>query len=166
MRAPITMLALLLPGSLGAAPPVANAVPIFVPERFFLGATEGLGTVKVFLSHRRALAVHGVGRMAGGDTIVLDQTVQRSGVPAKKREWRLRRLSDGRYAGSLSDAVGPVAGDVTGNCFHVRYGMKSGVAVEQFLYLQPDARTVLNRMSFRKFGVVVGQLEETIRRVD
>jgi len=66
------MLALLLPGSLGAAPPVATAVPIFVPERFFLGATESIGTVRVFLSHRRALTVYGVGRMAGGDTTDID----------------------------------------------------------------------------------------------
>ena len=58
------MSALLLPGSLGAAPPVATAVPIFVPERFFLGATESIGTVRVFLSHRRSLTVYGVGRMA------------------------------------------------------------------------------------------------------
>ena len=66
------MSALLLPGSLGAAPPVATAVPIFVPERFFLGATESIGTVRVFLSHRRALTVYGVGRMAGGDTTDID----------------------------------------------------------------------------------------------
>ncbi|WP_298686575.1 DUF3833 family protein [uncultured Sphingomonas sp.] len=161
-----TLLELLLSGCVSVQRPVASAAPAFVPEQFFLGRTEGLGTITVVLSAKRSIAVHGVGRMDRDDTIVLDQMVDRTGKPPKKREWRLRNERSGHYEGTLSDAVTPVSGDVAGNCFHVRYGMKSGIAVEQFLYLEPDGRTVLNRMTFRKLGFVVGRLEETIRRID
>lgn len=40
--------------------------------------------------------------------------------------------------------------------------MKGGLAAEQFLYLQPDERTLLNRMTVRKFGLVVARVDERI----
>ena len=166
MRSSILLLTLLLSGCVTVESSVSSAGPAFAPERFFLGRTNGQGTVKVVFAPARSVVVHGVGRMVNDDTIVLDQVVERTGRPSKKREWLLRRRSGGRYDGTLSDAVTPVVGEVAGNCFHVRYGMKAGVAVEQFLYLQPGGDAVLNRMTFRKLGVVVGRLNETIVRSD
>ena len=55
---------------------------------------------------------HGVVTRDGG--IVLDQEVRRGGVMTY-RTWRLHRVAGDRYAGTLSDARGPVSGDVTGN---------------------------------------------------
>lgn len=98
--------------------------------------------------------------------MVLDQIVTQQGKKPERREWRIREVSPGRYAGSLSDATGPVEGDVTGNCLHLSYPMKSGLKIEQRIYLQPGGRTALNRMTIRKLGVTVGHLAETIRKLD
>ena len=75
-----------------------------------------------------------------------------------------QRISPEHYRGTLADAVGLLVGDVVGNCFHVRYRMTSGVAAEHLLYVEPGGRTVLNRMVFRKMGINVGDMNETIRR--
>ena len=44
--------------------------------------------------------------------------------------------------------------------------MKGGVQAEQWIYLQPDQRTALNRMRITKLGVTVAQIDETIRKID
>ena len=42
--------------------------------------------------------------------------------------------------------------------------MKGGLEVRQQLALQSDGRTILNRLSVRKFGLEVAYLDETIRK--
>ena len=166
MRTLLLLLALLPAGCAGQFhQALAAPDPIFLPKRFFVGSTEGTGTVKVMVSPPHATTVHGVGHMEADGTIVLDQTVEQAGAKTRHREWRLKQLSSGHYEGTLTDAVGPVIGDVVGNCFHVRYDMKSGIKAEQRLYVQPGSQTVLNRMVFRKMGVAVGNMSETIRRI-
>lgn len=146
---------------------LAAPAPPFRPEEFFLGRTQGKGTIKAALSRRSALAVEGVGHLAADGTFVLDQKVQREGHALERRQWRIRRLRDGRYAGTLSDASGPVVGEVQGNCLRFRYKTKSGgMQVEQFVYLQPGGRVALNRMTVRKLGMTFATVEETIRKVD
>ncbi len=80
------------------------------------------------------------------------------------REWQLKELAPGHYAGSLTDAIGPVVGDVEGSDFHVSYKTKSGLRVDQHLVLQKDPNRVINCMRFYKFGILVGRMIETIQR--
>jgi hypothetical protein len=143
---------------LAAAPPTA-------PEQFFVGRTEGVGVASVIMSGRHGVRVRSHGRMEGAGTLVLDQVVQEEGKPARRRTWRLVR-SGNRLSGTLSDARGPVTGDVAGNVFHIRYRSAEGPSVEQWITFQPGGRVANNRMVFRKFGMSVATLQETIRRVD
>ncbi|MGI4875943.1 MAG: DUF3833 family protein [Janthinobacterium lividum] len=143
------------------APPLPS--PIFDPARFFAGATHGTGSLKVMASRRAPVDVEGHGKV-DGDVLTLDQVVREGDKPPTKRRWTFRPLGDGRYAGTLSDAAGPVAGDVTGNRLHLHFRMKGGIVADQLLDLAPDGQSAHNRMSFRKFGILVGRLDETIRR--
>ena len=136
------------------------------PERFFVGGTEGEGTLTVITRRPHAIHVTGTGHIAPDGTLVLAQTVNESGRPRRQRQWSIRQVSPGRYAGMLSDAAGPVTGEVDGNLMRLRFRMAGGLAAEQRLTLQPDGRTVLNRMTVRKLGIVVAVLNETIRKVD
>ena len=153
----LSLLALLL---LAQAPPAAPS-----PEQFFTGRTEGAGTVNVILSGRHSVRVRSVGRMERG-ALLLDQVVQEEGKPARNRSWRLVRSGPNRFTGTLSDARGPVTGEVAGNVLRLRYRTAEGPSVEQRITLQPGGRTAHNRMTFRRFGLTVATVEETIRRVD
>ncbi|MDQ4087840.1 MAG: DUF3833 domain-containing protein [Pseudomonadota bacterium] len=143
---------------------LAAPAPVFAPERFFAGRTEGRGRAKVIFSSPRAIRVRSHGAVRGNGTIVVNQIVEEEGRAQRTRQWRLRHEGGGRYTGALSDAQSPVAGQVRGNALHLRF-RAYGLAVEQHIFLQPDGRTALNRMTLRKFGVPVARLDETIRRI-
>ena len=134
-------------------------------ERFFVGRTEGVGTVRVILSGRHGVSDTTHGRIERG-TLILDQIVREEGKPARRRTWRLTRSGGNRITGTITDVSGAVAGELTGNVLHLRYRSAEGPSVEQWITLQPDGRSAHNRMVFRRFGVTVATVEETIRRVE
>ncbi len=137
------------------------------PEQFFVGRTEGAGTVHVMLSGRHGVRVHSRGRIDRSGALLIDQVVEEEGKPARRRSWRLVRSGPNRFTGSISDARGPVTGEVAGNVLHLRYRLiQGGVSVEQWITLQPGGRSAHNRMVFRRFGFNVATMEETMRRVD
>jgi hypothetical protein len=152
------------------APLAAQAMeappPRFDPLRFFTGATEGRGTLRIVLHHARDVRVHGTGHRDPDGTLVLDQQVVQHGRPATHRRWRLREAAPGRYTGTLTDAAGPVTGEVAGRRLHLSYRAKGGVRIDQWLDASPDGQVAHNWLRARKLGVVVAHLDETIRRVE
>jgi hypothetical protein len=160
--------ALLLAG-FSFAPPhreLAAGGPVFEPEKFFLGRTEGKGMIHGPFARRSGVDEVGVGHVEPDGTLVLDQRVHREGHAPDQRQWRIRKIGPGRYSGTLTDARGPVTADVQGNCLRLRYTIAKGnLAAENYLYLQPDGQSAVNRMTVRKFGLTFATVEETIRRV-
>ena len=142
----------------------AAAVP--APEHFFTGRTEGQGVVHVMLSGRHAVRDHSRGHMDRAGALVLDQIVEEEGKPARRRQWRLARAGANRVTGTISDARGPVTGELAGNVLHLSYRSAEGPSVEQWITFHAGGRTAHNRMIFRRFGLSVATLEGTIRRLD
>ena len=91
------------------------AGPHFDPIAFFTGETEGKGRLKVMFSSAKTMHVSGHGVLQGDGVLVLDQTVTTQGDRAKTRQWRIRQTAPDHYAGTLTDALGPVTLDVAGN---------------------------------------------------
>ena len=138
--------------------------PVFDPAVFFSGRTEGRGTLSVVLHRQRPTLVRGYGRRAPDGGIVLEQVVMQGGGRPERRTWHLREVASGRWAGTLSDASGPVTGSVTGNRLHLSFAMKGGLKAEQWLYLKQGGQVAENVMVVRKFGIPVARLAETITR--
>ena len=140
--------------------------PRFDPAVFFAGRTEWIGTMKIMLRGTKAVRVQGHGLLQRDGSIVLNQTISATGEKTETRQWRLRQTAPGIYAGTLSQARSAVAGESTGNRLHLRYQSKTGFAVEQWLTLAPDGRSARNLLTAKKFGMTVGKLDETIRKLD
>lgn len=138
----------------------------FDAVRFFSGYTEGIATLKIALRHSHPVRVHGRGRVEPDGTLVLDQTVEQQGKAATTREWRIRETTPGRYAGTLTEAVGGMTGESEGNRLVLRYRMKHGIHITQHLQLAPDGRSSSNRLVATKFGIPVARLDEVIRKTD
>jgi hypothetical protein len=136
------------------------------PEQFFVGRTEGIGTANVIMSGPHGVRVRSRGRMDRAGGLVLDQRVEEEGKPPRTRTWRLVRAGGNRITGTITDARGPVTGEMVGNVLHLRYQLSEGPTVEQRITFQPGRRTALNHMTFRRFGLTVATVEETIRRVE
>ena len=155
----------LLLAALLSTPAAAGDPPRFDALRFFSGATEGVGRLKVVLRRGEPIRVEGRGRVEG-DVLILDQVVTRGNAAPKPRQWRIRRVAPGRYLGTLTDARGPVTGEGVGDRLHLAFTSAGGFKVEQVLTLSPDGRSARNRLTAKRFGVTVATLDETIRKTD
>jgi hypothetical protein len=142
------------------------AAPPFKVSEFFTGRLHGEGVLEVMMSGSRSVRVTSVGRKARDGSIILDQEVREEGKPPRTRSWRLRETAPGRYAGTLSDAEGPVTGIVKGNRLHLSFRMRGDMDVDQWLTLAPGGRSARNVLRVRKMGLTVAAMDETIRKLN
>jgi hypothetical protein len=142
--------------------------PEMRPERFFLGETRSSGVLEAPSgAPLRRFQVEGHGSPLPDGGVRLQQTVRMDGQAPTTRTWELHANGAHGYGGSLTDASGAVAGEAYGELFHLRYplrGLPFG-RMEQWLYLQPDGRTVMNIAVASVAGVPVRRLSERISRV-
>lgn len=163
------MLTSLLVLSMLAASPASGAAagadPLLAFERFIVGSTEGSGTVDVIASGRHTVRDQTQGRKDPSGALILNQVVEEEGKPARRRTWRLVRADGNQLTGTINDVKGAVTGELTGNTLHLRYRMKDGPSVKQWITLQPGGRTAKNRMTYHRFGLKVATVETEMRRV-
>ncbi len=153
-------------GCMAVPPRVAVApTPRFVAEAFFAGPTEGVGTLRVAFRKPETVIVHGRGHIDPDGDLVVEQTVIAGRKPPTTRQWRVHAVAADTFAGTLSDAVGPVVGHATGNRLQLSFAMKSGLHASQTLDLAHDGQSAHNTMVVTMGGVTVATLDETIRRV-
>ena len=142
-----------------------GGTPRMRPEVFFAGTTRSSGVLENRSgAPTRRLQVHGEGQTLPDGSLQLTQSVTLDGNAPKTRTWVMRRVDEHRYTATLTDASGPVEGEAHGNLFHLSYRMASpaGARMEQWMYLQPDGRTVVNEATVSLLGVVAARLSERI----
>ncbi len=145
-------------------PALAAPGPRFDALAFFEGHSEGIGTLDKMVGKTEHMRVTGDGTRLADGSLRLVQRVTEGDKPERKRTWIIRETAPGVYAGTLTDAVGPVTGESDGNHLHLAYRMKGGFGVHQWLYLEAGGKVAQNRMRVSKLGVAVAELDETIRK--
>ena len=133
---------------------------------FFTGRTHAENVLKAVFKRPSRLIVDSVGGKGDRGDFVLIDTVQEEGKPVRTRKWIMRPAGPNHYTGTLSDAVGPVDVTVSGDSAVIRYTMSGGLKVEQRIQLEGDGRTLINRVSVRKFGLKFASVEGKIRKLD
>jgi hypothetical protein len=160
--------ALMLSACVKPVPPerIAQAGPVFAPEIVFAGELTGRGVLQTPGGKpARGITVKSHGWVQGDGSFRLDQTITDDRGKVSQRHWIMAKAGEGRYLATLSDAAGPVKAEVTGNLFHLKYLMKKPfVTMEQWLWLMPDGRTIMNEGTVRMPGRTVARLSETIVR--
>ena len=159
--------AVCLGGCAGGLEPSAfeDGSPQLRPEVFFAGTTQSSGVLEDRSGGpTQRLHVQGEGQTLPDGSFQLMQSVTLGRDAPTKRTWVLRRVDEHRYTATLTDASGPVEGEAYGDLFHLSYRMASpaGGRMEQWMYLQPDGRTVVNEATVSLLGVVVARLSERI----
>lgn len=162
------VLALSLLAASPAAPAVAHpatiAAPAVTPLTFFEGRSNSIGQMRVIFDAPRTVRAESNGILAADGALTLTQQIDEQGKPPRTRIFRLRQMAPGRYAGTLSDASGPVTGEGSGNRLRLRYRMAGGLRVDQRLTLSPDRRAIRSRINVYRMGMLVGSVRETISR--
>lgn len=165
MEVQVAPLALLLAGL--AVPDASPAAArIADPLSFFAGGTETLSTIKVMM--KRPIRSHSVGRgrLMPDHSLDLLQHVDEEGSPPHDRRWRIRQVGPGHFAGTMSDAVGPVTIDETPTGYRFRFKLKNHLSVEQVLTPIEGGSAAHSQTVVRKFGIPVARSEGTVRKVD
>jgi hypothetical protein len=164
------------PPSLAPVPLAQAEAPVFDPFTFFLGTSEGTGTLAKVMADDVPVRVKSSGRIEAEArreaawaappqrVLVLDQVVTEGDKPPRKRQWRLTEVAPGRYTGTLSDAISPVDARSLGNRLVITFTIKGGFAVRQELTLAPDGQSAANVMQVSKLGLTVAVLSEGIRK--
>ena len=148
-----------------AAPPEAREPgPAFDPVAFFTGPTHGDGKLDQIMKGVRTVTVDSIGKPERDGSLTLTQRIAMQGDPPRTRVWKLKQVAPGRYEGTLTDATGAVETVAIGRAIRIRYTMKGGLAVEQWLIALPGGRALDNRMTVHKWGVQVATLRERIEK--
>ena len=146
-----------------AAPPEASqAGPAFDPVAFFTGTTHGDGKLDQIMKGQRIVTVDSVGTPAANGALTLTQRITTQGDKPRTRVWTRKQVAPGRYSGKLTDANGPVETIAIGRAIRIRYPMKGGLQVEQWLVALPGGRALDNRLTVTKWGIKVASLHERI----
>lgn len=135
----------------------------FTPQAGFGGASQGRGALRFLVGEVRTVEVDSHGRVQADGSFRLDQALRIGDAPLRRRHWVIRTVAPGRYAATLSDADGDVAGHHAGARLDLRYRAKGPVVMHQVLVLCADGR-IDNRGRLTVLGVPVGWLRETIMR--
>ena len=146
-------------------PVSADSARLRQPLRFFEGRTEMVSVVKVVMKQPYRSRTLGAGRLLPDGSLALTQQIFDQGQPPSQRRWRIRQVGPGRFAGSMSEAVGPVVVDEVGGRYRFKFRMKGGLAVEQWLTPQPGGRSARTDLTVRKLGMRVASSTGTIRRL-
>ena len=149
----------------------AGQSPVFDPKRDLDGPMLCEG---VIYGPMGRVAARFVARMEGrwqGNTGVLTEHFKYDTGVEQNREWRLTIDKDGLLRTEADDLVGAGSGQAAGSALRLLYRLRlpatAGghvVDVTDWLYLMENG-TIINRSRFRKWGVPVGELVATIRRV-
>ena len=140
--------------------------PPLDPLAFFTGKSHGEATLSQLLTADRHVVVDSVGRPQPDGSLTLTQRIAIQGKPPKTRQWLLRRDRPGHYSGTLTEATGPIDAATVGNSVRIRYKMKGGLKVEQWLAPLPGGKALDNQLKVTKLGIRVASLHEVIRKLD
>jgi hypothetical protein len=145
--------------------PAAADAGIRQPLRFFEGRTEMQAVVKVIMKRPYRSKTLGQGRILRDGSLALLQQVYDEGQAPEQRRWKVRQVAPGRYAGTMTDAIGPVAVDEVNGRYRFKFTMKGDLDVEQWLTPAPDGNSAQSALTVRKFGMKVASSTGFVRRI-
>ena len=155
--------ALLIAVTLSTTPVAAG--PAARPLQFFEGRTEMISLVKVMMKKPYRSRTVGRGYISHDGTLSLIQQVQENGKPMHQRQWRIRQVGPGRFAGTMSEAVGPVQVQQVGGKYRFKFRMKGDLAIEQWITPLPGGKSAQSKTTVRKLGMQVASSQGTIRKL-
>ena len=151
--------------SLTLLPSAADADSDRAPLQFFNGKTEMVSTVKVIMKKPFRSRAVGNGRILSDGTLSLAQQVFDEGEPTKQRLWKIRQVASSHYAGTMTEAVGPVVVDEVDGRYRFKFRMKGNLSVEQWMTPLAGGNSAKSNTTVRKFGMKVASSTGIIRRV-
>lgn len=171
-HAATAVLALALGGCAGR--PVASfqqGRPVFKPEEFFAGHTHSWGILET-PSGQPEQILHTQTRGTWDDgTLKFEQDLEFEHGKNSHRSWIIHRLDAHHYTATGTGIIGTAQGEAYGNTFHLIFTLDAfpghplgRLQMSQWMYLQADGVTMINRDTLTKDGVIVKEITEQFKK--
>jgi len=145
--------------------------PQFNIEKYFTGTRLGQGIFfDRFGRARTSFTASLNGRMDNGALIIDELLTYKTGEKLT-RTYTIKKLRENFYSLECPDLAEPGTIEQAGNVLQWRYRLKQDIGggsiwtlkFDDWMYLQPDGETVLNRAHASKFGIALGEVFMTVR---
>ena len=147
--------------------------PVLDPGEYFRGRTHSWGIVESRSGEPRQILTTKTHGHWVGDIFHFEQDITFEKGKQQHRSWLIRRMDAHHYIATGTGIVGTAHGEAYGNVFHLEFtlGLSSGnpllrVHMSQWMYLQPDGRTLVNSDTVTKAGLVVARITEQFTKDD
>lgn len=141
--------------------------PLFDPGEFFRGRTHSWGIIESRSGEPSQVLTTQTQGQWEGDTFHFEQDLAFEQGKRQHRSWLLRRVDAHHYTATGTGIVGEAKAEAYGNVFHLDFTLDVSpgnplfrVHMSQWMYLQPDGRTMINRDTLTKAGVTVAYITE------
>ena len=149
----------------------AGTGPKFDILQFYTGHTLSHGLVESARGNPlKQVVTETWGHMEGGE-LHMTQDVTFDDDKPTRRTWVIRRVDEHHYEATTANVIGKARGEAWGNALRLDYVLAlkrsnplSRVRMTHWMMLQPDGRTMLNVVTVRKLGVVVGHITEVFQK--
>ncbi|MDB6139928.1 MAG: lipoprotein [Verrucomicrobiaceae bacterium] len=151
---------------------VRNEKPVFKPERFFAGRTKSWGVFENKSGQPTKLIYTETTGRWDGKALHFEQAIDIPQGKKSHRSWLIQPLDEHHYSVTGTDIIGVAHGETSGNAFHLEFTIDAlpgnplgHLHMSQWMYLQPDGVTLINRDHLTKAGLFVTAATEQFRRV-
>ncbi len=149
-----------------------NKTPKLTLEKYFQGKVQGTGVFfDRFSNLRRSFVVEIEGSVTG-DILNLKEVLTYDDGEVVKRTYVIKKYSDNLYQAEANGVVGLAEIKSYGNALQWKYRLKQKIgksdwtlAFDDWMYLQPTG-IILNRAQVTKFGLNVGEVLMSIKRLE
>ena len=148
-----------------------NGRPLFEPGKYFAGQTHSWGIIETPSGKpKEVLHTRTAGRW-DGRSLLFEQDIVFQGGNTEHRSWLVRRLDEHHYSATGTGIIGTARGEAWGNVFHLDFTLDAlpgnplgRVHMSQWMYLQEDGETVVNRDTLTKAGLIVAEITEQFQK--
>lgn len=153
----------------------AGTTPVFLPERFFDGRLEGWAVLESLVGGlQKRATITAEGRWDAAEQAVhFTETYRFDDGHEDTLSWTIRKLSDGKYAGSEPRLENEAEGDQAGCAFHWRYtrntphkdGSSTKLNFDDWFYLIEENACMV-RGSAGRAGLPFGTAHVAYRKIN
>ncbi len=157
-----------------ASKPIASfdyGRPIFDPLKFFAGHTHSWGMVETRSGQPKHILTTTTDGHLEADGLHFEQDLAFEGGKKSHRSWLVQRVDAHHYTATGTGIIGVARAEAHGNVFHLDFTIDAvpgnplgHLHMSQWMYLQPDGVTMVNRDTLSKGGVIVAMITEQFRK--
>lgn len=148
-----------------------NKTPLFDFRSYYTGPLKAWGIIQA--RNGRVLQRIDMDMMGSwqGDQGQLYEIIRYQDGSSEERTWAIRYWDNGNYEGETVNVVGKAVGQSCGNAARTQYKMKIPVGKAHIIcdlddwMFAIDEKTVVNRITMRKFGIKLAEISIFIQKV-